>query len=344
MKKTYSKKSADIQFETTKWLQNDTNLLDMQRKTCSVLENAPGRTVCILCLNHIANSNVIKHRYTNYLRCNECGHIQSKGKPPANYPWSVSDSGFDSVYPALDPLSYQSRRDRIYLPKLLWLLQRLNDIGIDSHTALRRSWLELGCGAGYFLDALRINGASSISGLDENKNLVNNANRALGFIAAKCTDAMLDDLDNSSSEIYVAFFVLEHLENAAKFWDILSRKPKGTLFYFSVPMFSISTLFEAAFLNRAARNLDSVVHTQLYTESSLNYIFELSGYEIVSEWLFGQDANDIIGSTLSALNSYIDAGFPKSLYAQINSLIDPLQEVIDKSGLCDARHILLIKR
>lgn len=344
MKSDYSKPSADIALESRDWTSREQKLLALQRSASQRLQDAPSREECLLCASNLAAAERISHRGVDYRSCMVCGHLQSAAQLPPGYPWSAVGSGFETVYPPLDVEGHASRRDRIYLPKLEWALASLDAVGISREEALASSWLELGCGGGYFLDVLRRGGVTDLLGLDENESLVNNARSVVGEQAARCTQDMGAELLASEARIIVAFFVLEHLENARQFWQLMAAKRAGTVFLLAVPTFGLSTLVEAAFGGYAARNLDSLVHTQLYTDRSLDYAASRAGYEKVAEWLFGQDASDLCRVLANRVGESCSDGMRAVLERQLAELVDPLQGVIDKSRLCDARHLLLIKR
>lgn len=340
----YSKPSADIALEVRGWTSREQETLAFQREISQYLQDAPAREECLLCASSLAAAERIRHRSIEYRFCTVCGHLQSAGRLPHGYPWSIAGSGFETVYPPLDANAFASRRDRIYLPKLEWALACLEEAGIGRKEALASSWLELGCGGGYFLDALQRSGVTDLLGLDENESLVNNARSVVGERAARCTGDMNAELSVSGARIIVAFFVLEHLENAQEFWQLMAAKPAGTVFLLAVPTFGLSTLLEAAFDGFAARNLDSVVHTQLYTDRSLDHAASVSGYEKIAEWLFGQDAADLCRVLANRLSEGCSDGMRAMLKRQLAEMVDPLQTAIDRQRLCDARHVLLIKK
>ena len=342
-KSDYSKPSADVAIEAQGWMECDRALLARQREISQHLLNGLQRKNCLLCGNTLEVSHRYVHRGVDYLQCIHCGHLQTRIQPPAGYPHDQSGSGFEAIYPQLDGKEYLSRRDRIYMPKLEWLLSRVNIVGYSVESALSASWLDFGCGAGYFLHALRGKGARNVIGLDENADLIAEANRHCGGEVAHVSKILFEDLEASSAEIITAFFVLEHIEEAATMWRILGDKPRGTLFAFAVPTFGLSTIIEGAVHDFAARNLDNGVHTQLYTDRSIDHALEQAGYRKVAEWLFGQDAQDLCRILLQRVTAHMDPEIAAKALQQLNELVDPLQNVIDRARFCDARHVLAEK-
>jgi hypothetical protein len=124
----------------------------------------------------------------------------------------------------------------------------------------------------------------------------------------------------------------------------LGQQPKGTAFLFSVPTFGFSTILESSFNHYAARNLDSLVHTQLYTESSLRYCLKLAGFEMTAQWVFGQDTSDLLRLLLVSLKGKYPEFLLRSVKESLMKIQDPVQKVLDKNLLADSRHVLAIKR
>ncbi len=344
MRSDFSKPSIDIANEAQRWTAQQEALLARQRDISSHLQGRELRAACLLCGGSLTSSKAYTHRGIDYLACGRCGHFQTSVRLPQGYPHAQNLAGFEAIYPDLDDVGYRSRRDRIYAPKLDWLLARIEETGRSVEGVLQAKWLEIGCGAGYFLHALRARGASTVLGLDENNVLVDVANRQCGAPVARVSECIFSDLEQSDADVITAFFVLEHIEEAQRFWQILANKPSGTLFAFAVPTFGLSTVIEGALDGFAARNLDNVVHTQLYTDQSIDQALKSAGYQKVAEWLFGQDAQDLCSVLLNQLASHMDDTLLDDLAQHLSTLVDPLQQVIDRARLCDARHVLAVRQ
>lgn len=340
----YSKPSADIALEASSLQAADHKILLSQCEMSAMLASAPDRTSCLLCGQDISTGRAYRHRQVDYLFCSSCGHLQSKAQLPPGYPLAFSGQGFDVIYPRLDEDAYHSRRDRIYQPKLEWAFSRLSQHAGSVEKVISASWLEIGCGAGYFLNALRARGVEALRGLDADERLVAIASQYCGEGVACATTNLFDDVENAEADIYVAFFVLEHIEEIRRFWQIMSQKPAGTVFLFSVPTFGFAAAMEGAMHDFAARSLDSVLHTQLYTDQSIDYALTEAGYEKIAEWLFGQDAQDLCRIIAGTLKSVMNTQLAEAHLQKISMLIDPLQKVLDQARYCDARHIIAIKR
>ena len=346
MRTDFFKPLGDVAKESLEHLNDNDRLLKRQCQVSAVLSDCPPRSGCIICGNTLNDAPLFKHRLVDYVLCPVCEHIQSKVQPPSGYPTREIDGlTFDQIYPKLSKEEYMSRKNRIYRPKLDWLLSCHKELGLNRENLIAARWLELGCSCGYFLDALRDVGVKNFRGLEENKDLVKRANTVLGD---DCVQSFRGSLASAileyPADIYVAFFVLEHMEDTGRFFQAMRRCPKGTLFYFSVPVFGFATFLESGFGHYFARNLDSVLHTQLYTDSSLQYCLKLGDYQMVAQWIFGQDSTDLFRMLMTSLKERYSEPFLAKIGKQVSSLQDSIQRVIDQHYLADSRHILAVKR
>lgn len=346
MIRKYSKPSLDIMRESADRSNLDQELLIKQNKTQKYLEKTKLRNKCVLC-NESVGSQSFVHRQIDYIQCINCYHIQTMYETPVGYPEIVNaDDSFAVVYPKLKIQDYKDRVERIYQPKLNWIIDSLAELGVTENQIKSKKWLEFGCGAGYFINALKEYGVREFKGYDRSKELVELSNEVNGVSSCIHLKKDVNHIDTlPQAHIYVSFFVFEHLSNPFEFYSSLSKLPEGTILIFSVPVFGASCLFEQAFPNSFARNLDSVHHTQLYTDESIDYALQIANFTKVSEWIFGQDVSDLNRMLHSQLeNNFIN--HPK-LYHQMmvkfTDMSDFIQEKMDRLKLSDQRHIIAVK-
>lgn len=343
MRFKYSKSSSDIKREGSIIYEQEKNLQNSVLKITEKIFTYPLREHCILCESHLEQSDIFHHREIPFKHCNNCGHIQTLHHVDASYEeLAMEELGYKGIYPKLEKEEYNSRCKRIYKPKAEWIFDALFGLKIDPQTI---KWCDIGCGAGYFIKSLQELGCSDVYGVDIDEHNLNIAEEVLGKDAVFFNDHSFDQtFIECQADIYSAFFVLEHIEDTYKTIKSLKTKPKGTLFAFSVPTFGFITLFESILKNHYPRSLDAMMHTQVYTEESLNYLLESADFEIVSEWVFGQDMMDI----QRFLNYNLSQLYSERLYSssvnKIEDMLDAMQAVIDQSHFSDARHILAIKK
>ncbi len=340
----YSKPSGDLSGESRGLADENARLLTDQTRTAAALAGRPERTACLLCGTGLVDAPWFGHRGVNYCRCGACGHVQTRVQPPPGYPAAVGQP-FAQIYPRLDRDAYDGRSRRIYAPKLEWILSCAPALGASRAGLLARRWMELGCGAGYFLHALQQAGAEAVAGLDASEALIQAGNAMLARPAARHSAADLADaVADNPADIYAAWFVLEHADDPRPFWSALAAKPAGTLFCFSVPTFGFATLLEGALPGLYARNLDSVLHCQLYTDRSIAHALAGAGYDIAAQWVFGQDSLDLRRLLAVDLERRCAPELLAELSPMLDALTDPVQAAIDRAGLADARHVIAVKR
>jgi SAM-dependent methyltransferase len=337
----YSKPSADVAAETAQVMADNAPMHGRQQLIAHALCGCPRRESCVICAQALGDASGFDHRGIRYLRCTGCGHVQCAVVPPDGYPYSLQD--FADVYPPLDPAAYRDRTERIYAPKLAWLLRAAQSLGLGD---LRdRSWVDIGCGAGSFIDALQRAGASRVVGIEADEVLAQQANAALGApVVRHFAGSLAEAVRRHPADVYVAWFVIEHCFELDQLFDALRHCPSGTVLAFSVPAFGLATMLEGAFEMHYARNLDSVVHLHLFTDSSIAHAMNEAEYDIKAEWIFGQDADDLYRSIIVPLHQTHSAAAIADERARLLDCLSELQAVIDRARLADARHVLAVRR
>lgn len=345
MQTRYSKPSVDIRREFERLKQVDGNILSRQREASQHLTPQPIREHCLLCRHKLEHASCFHHRSVTYILCEECQHIQSQHQPSDAYPLDTpAGIGFDEVYPDQSDAAYHSRKTRVYEPKWQWILDALLTAGLTEDNIRQKHWLELGAGAGYFLSCLQSFGIDNLTGIEKDRTLMAIGNEKLKANIIQYHDASIDSaIKTHPADVYCAFFVLEHVPDLYSFFQALSHCPKGTLFAFSVPTFGLSTLLESAFNDHAGRNLDNALHVQSFTNESISYALKIAGYHMISQWIFGQDTDDLKRLLSLKLDTIYPAPMRSFIESKLSELVDPLQAVIDKAHFSDSRHILCIK-
>jgi 2-polyprenyl-3-methyl-5-hydroxy-6-metoxy-1,4-benzoquinol methylase len=343
MSERFSKPSADIQTESAQRYIDDAALIGAKRALATKLLGCADRGGCLVCGDSLRAGEGFQHRTIRYVRCRVCGHIQSEKQPSRSFLDAIGVE-YKQAYPTLSPEQYESRKERIYRPKLDWVLDSCADLGRTRDQLLRAKWLEIGCGSGYFLSALRDAGAREFHGIDYDEQLVADANRHLGGETVKLTKAPVSELiAEIEADVIAAFFVLEHIDDTQRFLANLARQPKGTVFVFSVPTWGLATLLETAFGHHYARILDEVFHVQIFTDASIAHCLQASGFRKVSEWIFGQDALDLVRALVTGLRDKLSPGLLQEVRDALTALQDPLQHVFDRARFADSRHVIAVK-
>jgi SAM-dependent methyltransferase len=342
MMKRFSKPSGATLARQKDFLQRNDVLNSQSREAAQRLAQAPLRSRCPLCVEPVPETDRFIHRGTPYFQCVVCGHIASLNDSERV---GQDRDQYAQVYPRLSPEECRTRMEEIYHPKLEWILEACaGQLGLTRAEMLSRSWLEIGCGEGLFLKALDESGATRFQGLGVDEHMLSRSRELLGEGRVHALDGPLGQtLLAHGPQVVVAWFVLEHIFDLHGLADALKALPAGTLLCFSVPVFGLSTMLEAACDALYPRTLDSRVHTQLFTDESIDYFLARSGFAKAAEWVFGQDVADL-GRLLSLPHSAGAA--PPCIERARESFLragDELQQVVDRHMLADSRHVMAIK-
>lgn len=337
MFKKFSKPSSDITLEMDDWALKDDETLLKTSEDLKKLKFVANREKCLLCGASLENLNSFQHRSVEYKCCRNCNHIQS-------VQILGDEADFDQIYPPLDKIDWENRRDRIYLPKLQWIEESLKE-SMPELSLKDLGWLDLGSGGGYFLGALKSREYLNFKGIEENSHLISRSN---DFFQEEIVFGLNKSefyINHPQTKIITNWFVLEHLKDPWIILNQLKKKSKGTLFAFSVPVFGFAAILEQVSEEHAARSLDGLVHRQIFTHKSIDFMLNAMNYKKVSDWTFGQDSLDLKRLILKKINkkSLSENMFLEDIQNKIGSIVDPIQEVLDRAELSDAKHILSIK-
>ncbi|MGE4157473.1 MAG: class I SAM-dependent methyltransferase [Planctomycetota bacterium] len=333
----FSKPSQDVAPEAAALSADETRRAAEQGASRRRLPNGMPRTTCLLCGASTTAAQRFRHADVDYLSCSQCTHIQSVDTVEAH-------TAFSTVYPALDDKDHLHRCLRIYKPKLDWILESLLTLGIERSKALALQWLEIGCGTGGFVRALEREGASTIVGFDRDEGVLQEARRhvrsSLQTWDTSPSGKMFPPLD---ADILAAFFVLEHVDSLALAAAEL-KASKTAYLALSVPCFGLGAALEGLAPGVFTRNLDGVIHRQMFTEKSLEQFLNLAGYECAAQWTFGQDALDLKRVVSSSPALAATPALRETFTKALTPAIDRLQSIIDIAGLADSVHVLARKK
>jgi hypothetical protein len=342
----FSKPSIDIEEESLSIIEHEIDKYKAQKKFSNSLKSSSIRKNCICCGEQL-NGNNFERRNVTFVECLICGHIQTLNQPPKDYLNLFSTASvFSETYPQLNKKEFLNRQNRIYKPKLDWIFSSLKKLGIKDSDLLEKKWVEIGSGAGYFLSAAKEKGLDNIIGLEQDKQLYLDSVNHNPDVEIYYWDKTFDKaIETHDVDIFCSFFVLEHIDDLPLVWKKIKEKPANTLFVFSVPVFGLSCILEEAFPEQYARNLDGVIHTQLFTDVSIHYAMNLADCKILSEWVFGQDASDLLRFLKHNIkDNQIDTKIHSKLNAQLRSIHDDIQASFDHKRLSDQRHFIAVRR
>lgn len=242
MIKKYGKKYGEIGKIKQSFLTENERLLRERDYIGDVYRKQPLRENCKLC-NHPLNTGKEKsftnHKIT-YKICSICGHVNGIYDDTEQFSKSVyCEADYGETYSEKTCREYRKRKELIYSPKVQFLEEVLPE---------KLSILEIGSGSGYFCSAAN-DSNYNIQGIEISEKQVDFANKMLGKSLSQHVSAnkVADIVRNTEREIVVAIGSIEHLYNMSEILRAIKENKLIKYFYFSVPLFSLSSFFEMMF-------------------------------------------------------------------------------------------------
>lgn len=269
-----------------------------------------------------------------YSICNKCGHLNGIYEDSKKFVKWLYFSNDGSNYKGSYLKDYNSRVKNIYLPKVKFLKQVIKE---------KIKLIDLGAGAGHFLKALELSKVSA-TGIETNKFFAKLGQSKLKknkFIYKNMKEVYEVLEGNKEHNVVSMINVLEHLDRPNK---IIKSFVKSRIkyLYLNVPLLSLSVFLENSFQNVFPRVLGEG-HTHLYTKKSLDYLAKKNNLKIIGEWWFGQDFPDFYRSLLISSKNLNKNLYKKYLNKNLFSVINDLQNVLDKNKISSEVHIIFKK-
>ncbi len=334
-------KSSKFYFSTkSDFFENNKKLLALSLQRNKVYTNQPVRKKCKICSHNLHKNIDFNTHGVPYKFCTKCNHLNGNYDDTEEFVRELYISEGGDNYNVADYVddNFLKRCKDIYLPKIEFLLSSINTIN-------NLSILDVGCGAGYFVYSSLIKNIEA-TGVDVSKKLVEYGNHQINNLLSKEPlefhgeeSNFYEAITDTSADVISAIGVIEHLRKPELFFQAF-KQSKANYLYYSVPMFSLSSIIENCFKELFPRQL-SGGHTHLFTEESLKKMNDIIGIKSVAEWRFGVDMLDLyrgIGLILNKngsskkLMDIFDSNYLKS--------IDKMQNSLDESHFCSEIHLI----
>jgi SAM-dependent methyltransferase len=296
----------------------------------------PAREECKICAASLPSSGGFASHGVPYVQCTACGHLNGRHQDCDAFSEAIYVDAHEQYAELYVGGQFDERVRNIYLPKVDFLIESLPS---DEEASL----LDIGCGAGFFVDAALQRGIQA-RGIDVNAAMLTFGNdeiaRRHGQRPLSLVDgtSLAEHMRESDASILSAIGVIEHLSDLKAFWRAF-RSSRFEYLYFSVPMFSLSAVVEHAFPEVAPRHLQGD-HTHLFSESSLQHMYAMLGVEPVAEWRFGTDVLDLFRSLLHTTVKNGSDTLREDLLSRLTPCIDDLQAALDRAHYCSEIHVL----
>lgn len=344
------KSLGDVAWFQSDFLESEDHYRARQLETEAIYARGPARTRCILCNSVLEKAVSYCRGDLEYIKCATCTHVNGNydfTDEFLSHSYEESDSGCGAAKPYAKEFvegkmvtDFDAVVKRIYQPKSEFLLDSLIHDGYDVSDL---SVTDVGCGAGHFLSALQEIEVPSICGFDTLESAVRTAKLNLNQatrVDLATPQYVWDFLENGSADVVSMMCVLPHLRNPTKALRLMARNPDIHYTFQKLPMWSFSTLLEAAFPNLRSRVL-GMDHTHVFTEKSLEWIEHSLGLRRVSSWSFGSDALDLQRKLVAQISKLgASPEFTNLAAEQMIPLLEGLQKTIDQSGQSSEIHVL----
>lgn len=348
--KTYGEKLLKI--KSAFYKQND-KLLKEQNTKNAIYRLQPRRKNCKMCGNSLEEAKIFQSHNIEYFYCSECHHLNGAYEETEEFVKHLYiEDDYGENYREDEKNRFMERTETIYDPKMDFLLENLKQDGMEKE---RVRILDVGAGSGYFVQS-GINKNVEIKGIEVSKEQVSFGNQMLSMASGGggtedklvCVSALENSdnscvkfLSNTNCNVISMIGVLEHLIDFHEILKAVLDNASIKYLYFSVPLFSFSTIFEAVFQDGYNRHTGGA-HTHLFTLDSIKCMNKKYSFQEVARWQFGADAMDLYRLMSNQIQKN-NPGLKEIFDEKFLPLADKLQLVIDKNDFCSEVHMLVKK-
>ena len=336
--KKYGKSVGDVLKIKSDFFEKNQAMLEMSEKQADALLIQPRRTECKICHSPLEGDPLYTSQRMSYHLCPVCGHLNSDYEDTSDFADRVYlVDRYELNYSEEDRAAYENRMKSIYIPKAEFLLEALSAEGINKEDI---HLLDDGAGSGYFVSAMKHIGCDA-SGIEISPSQVEFANKMAGENILRSVESEEATRIIAETEANVVSFigVLEHIINLDEILTAIKYNKNIRYIYFSVPMFSMSCVFEAAHQNCYNRHAGGT-HTHLFSDSSIEYMLNGMDFEADKSWKFGSDIMDLYRMLSVCLDQNGNGALKDYFAPKFKNMIDDLQLVVDKNEFASEIHML----
>jgi len=338
----YGKSSQALFSHKKSFIDENDYLLKKIIKINKFYSAQPKRIKCKNC-DYKLGEPIFKKLHVSYCFCDNCEHLNGMYQDTDEFIKMVytKDKGasYAELYSSKNIDLFIKRTDDIYVPKAEFLKDALIHRNIDPYGL---SYADIGAGSGFFVSALKKIGFTNLVGYEVSEMMVDLGNTLIGenLLVELEIDKTHELINSIDAEVVSMIGVLEHLQYPRKILSSIKNNSKIKYLYISVPLFSLSVVFEMVFPNVMHRQL-SAAHTHLYTESSLEYMAKEFGLDLIASWWFGTEMMDMWRSIVITLDQQEDTKQMTNIFTDMfSNLIDTLQIDLDKKHLSSEVHMI----
>jgi 2-polyprenyl-3-methyl-5-hydroxy-6-metoxy-1,4-benzoquinol methylase len=330
---------------------NNGELLRETTRIANIYKQQPVRKQCKLCGTTLPRQKYFTSHDIDYYICSECHHLNGHYEDTRDFANAIySNEQYAETYNSPTLAQYDARLNSIYVPKASFLITSLQTLGIDCD---KFEFLDVGSGSGYMVGALQKFDVS-VTGIEVSVPQVKYGNSMLGgnYLHACDQDEILKQIFITKAQVLSFIGVFEHISDLTIALKNIRANKNVQFVFFSVPMFSLTCVFEAVFHEVFNRHLGGG-HTHLFSRESLEWMYHNYGFIPQAIWNFGTDVIDLYRSLAIMLEKQqqtptsphdmikSDKGIIGRLSQFFKEYGDGIQYLLDISGFTSEVHILV---
>lgn len=340
--RVYGKPVGDILAIKSDFFEHNDKMLEMSARQADALLIQKKREKCKICHEPIKGEPLYKSQRMEYYLCPKCGHLNSANEDTDDFARRVYlEDTYENNYSEADREKYENRLNTIYIPKASFLLDALKEDGLSKDDI---KLLDDGAGSGYFVGAMRKLGVDA-TGIEISAEQVKFANLMNGEEVLKQADSgditgMIRETDRN---VLSFIGVFEHIINLDEILAAIKDNKNVRYVYLSVPMFSMSCVFEASHQKCYNRHAGGT-HTHLFSDESLKYMGDIMGFEELKSWKFGSDMMDLYRMLCVSLEQNGNGALKDYFAPKFLKMIDELQLTVDKNEFASEIHLIFKRK
>ncbi len=338
----YGKPLGNILAIKSDFFEHNDEMLKMSARQADALIIQNKRERCKICHSPIEGEPLYKSQRMDYYLCPVCGHLNSAHEDTEDFAERVylADT-YENNYSEEDREKYENRLNTIYIPKAEFLLDSLKEDGLSKEEI---KLLDDGAGSGYFVGAMRKLDVDA-SGIEISRAQVEFANKMNGTEILKQVDSgdIAEILSRTDANVLSFIGVFEHIINLDEIIGAIKNNINVKYVYLSVPMFSMSCVFEASHQKCYNRHAGGT-HTHLFSDESLKYMADSMGFTEFKSWKFGSDMMDLYRMLCVSLEQNGNSRLKDYFAPKFLKMIDELQLTVDKNEFASEIHLILKRK
>ena len=304
--KTFLGKKTNLLKLKKNVVENITEQLTYFKRTRTEVYSQPDKTPVTSCPVCGTTSEEANYQVTiyeaKYVTCPHCTHayVINRPSPNALHEFYLSDVNYAATY--TDKASAESRLNAIAVPWRDWMVQLYQDL----HGKPPQKILDVGSGAGHFVEACRRNGMQA-NGIELSESSREFAKNIWG-IEMDARDFTKVDHDYQRYDVITFWGLLEHTPNPkdllAAAQRIFADNPHAMIIAKLPRWHSLSGFIQNICNDTIVRHLDPMGHISCYTDASAAELYYQSGFSPVAAWYYGMDVYELMMQISHHINQY----------------------------------------